>query len=461
MNKLNWRQFAILFDTKANIEALTGVADGTPAYATDTNEPGWYNGATWDWGGGDISGTGVVGQVARFVTDTKTIEAGALIPPATNILTLTNAAASTLALNITAGKTLTLTAADNYTLIIPATGTAALLATAQTFSAINYFTRSGGISNTMIGGAGNTTSTGTDNVLIGFEAGKVVSFGTNNVYIGSRAGLASLGGYSNFGLGSYALQRLTSGHDVVAVGSSSLAFITTNSFSVGIGTQAGFNSTGASNIFIGYKAGMQQTTLSNLVIIDNADRGSEANEILKSYLYGVNTTDGYLRINIPATTTNAVVEAFKIHAYVSTAATGGAAGFGSSLALYVETATDGTSQLFGRINAVVVDPVNATYKGKLQLIAKDSGGERLGLEIEATGTAVKLGFFGGTTAVQQVLNAYTSDGEGAAYTGIDNAQAGTVYATVADLNALRVAYETLRASYDDLRTKLQTSTIVG
>lgn len=49
----------------------------------------------------------------------------------------------------------------------------------------------------------------------------------------------------------------------------------------------------------------------------------------------------------------------------------------------------------------------------------------------------------------RTLNAYTSNGQGSAYTGIDNLQVGTVYATVADLNTLRVAYENLRASYDN------------
>ena len=78
-----------------------------------------------------------------------------------------------------------------------------------------------------------------------------------------------------------------------------------------------------------------------------------------------------------------------------------------------------------------------------------------------TATTQKLGFWNVTPVVQQATNAYTSDGEGVAYTGIDNAQAGTVYATVADLNQLRVAYETLRASYDDLLTKLKNTGIVA
>jgi len=35
--------------TKAAIEALTGVPEGSTAYATDTNEFGSYNATTWDW----------------------------------------------------------------------------------------------------------------------------------------------------------------------------------------------------------------------------------------------------------------------------------------------------------------------------------------------------------------------------------------------------------------------------
>ncbi len=48
------------------------------------------------------------------------------------------------------------------------------------------------------------------------------------------------------------------------------------------------------------------------------------------------------------------------------------------------------------------------------------------------------------------LSAYTSDPESSSYTGIDNAQPSTPYATVADLNALRQAYETLRVHAEDL-----------
>lgn len=49
----------------------------------------------------------------------------------------------------------------------------------------------------------------------------------------------------------------------------------------------------------------------------------------------------------------------------------------------------------------------------------------------------------------KTISAYTSDTESVAYTGIDNAQAGTPYAQLTDINALRVAYENLRAFSED------------
>lgn len=36
-------------NTKANIEALTGISEGATAYATDTDRLGTYTGAAWKW----------------------------------------------------------------------------------------------------------------------------------------------------------------------------------------------------------------------------------------------------------------------------------------------------------------------------------------------------------------------------------------------------------------------------
>lgn len=54
------------------------------------------------------------------------------------------------------------------------------------------------------------------------------------------------------------------------------------------------------------------------------------------------------------------------------------------------------------------------------------------------------------TTADRTINAYTTDAESVAYTGIATGEAATPYAQVTDLNALRTAYENLRASYDDL-----------
>ncbi len=116
------------------------------------------------------------------------------------------------------------------------------------------------------------------------------------------------------------------------------------------------------------------------------------------------------------------------------------------------------------------------------------GGTATNLELTSFGsTSIKLasgntiGFFGATPVVKQTLAAYSSDGEGSAYGGAvlststinykDHAGANqsmnvvtgpaSTFALVSEVNQLRVAYETLRASYDDLRTKLQNTTLVG
>lgn len=132
-----------IWDAKGDLAVGTGAntaskltvgTNGQMLYADSTQATGvrWDDAPT---GTGDITGIGVVGQVAEFVTNTKTLQAAKIIGPASNILTITNAAASTLAMNVSSGKTLTFTATDNYTLTIPATGTAALLGTANVFTA--------------------------------------------------------------------------------------------------------------------------------------------------------------------------------------------------------------------------------------------------------------------------------------------------------------------------------------
>ena len=86
-----------------------------------------------------------------------------------------------------------------------------------------------------------------------------------------------------------------------------------------------------------------------------------------------------------------------------------------------------------------------------------NGGDELEVLDDSISQSKITGFDTGTAhtnasglSADDTLSAYTSDDESASYTGIDNAQGGAVYATVADLNALRTAYENLRAFAEDL-----------
>lgn len=58
-------------DTKANIEALSGVVEGSFAYATDTDEPGWYGGSSWAWGVG--SGDELYYEATQFSDYTNAV----------------------------------------------------------------------------------------------------------------------------------------------------------------------------------------------------------------------------------------------------------------------------------------------------------------------------------------------------------------------------------------------------
>ena len=117
--------------------------------------------------GGDISGTGVAGQVAEFVTDTKTIQAAKIIGPVSNILTITNSAASTLALAITSGKTLTLTATDNFNLTVGST----LTLNAQPIGGLSVATAANTIGSLAVGL--------TTQILVGGGAATVPAWGTD------------------------------------------------------------------------------------------------------------------------------------------------------------------------------------------------------------------------------------------------------------------------------------------
>lgn len=128
----------------------------------------------------------------------------------------------------------------------------------------------------------------------------------------------------------------------------------------------------------------------------------------------------------------------------------------------VSTASDSNPYDVGLLDFTWATATAASRKARMTLSVNDATALREGFRIETDGSAPMLGFFGVAAVARpsaytqtystadKTLGAYTADDESAAYTGIDNAQAGTVYAQVADVNALRVAYENLRAFVEDL-----------
>jgi hypothetical protein len=306
-----------------------------------------------------------------------------------------------------------------------------------------------------IGGyTGQDNLTGNRNVHIGHAAGRY-NTGAENVFVGWDAGMGASGlsaGGTNVAVGRGAMAALRGGQLNVAVGYNALSAVTSGASHVAIGNSAGASATtSAGCVFLGNGAGNAETG-SNLLYIANTTT-------TKPLIYG-DFSNGWIRIHAnPGGAISAVQNLLEVAINPGTAA----AGLGAAFRFLQKTSGGGAadSQEAARIYSTWAVSDHATRAADLVLEASDAAARREGMRVRATGSAVALGFYGGAPAVQQVLAAYASDGEGAAYTGIDNAQGGTPYAQLTDLNTLRVAYETLRAAHDDLRTKLITATVVA
>lgn len=116
----------------------------------------------------------------------------------------------------------------------------------------------------------------------------------------------------------------------------------------------------------------------------------------------------------------------------------------------------------GTNNTVQVGAATASDSAKFYVSGKISASGEVEINGDLNHDGSNVGFYGVAPAVRasaiiqtystadRTLSAYTADNEGSAYSGIDNLQLGSVYAQVADLNALRTAYENLRALSEDV-----------
>lgn len=155
------------------------------------------------------------------------------------------------------------------------------------------------------------------NVFVGYNSGVNMSSGSYNVGVGDdimtyttiavnncALGYGSLHGITttgtdNVGMGYNAGTSISTGDFNTAVGSGSAFNITTGLYNTAIGAQAGFTGNKNYGVFLGFKAGYYETG-DNKLFIDNGPRTNEADGRIKALIYGVfdaNTSNQAITFN--------------------------------------------------------------------------------------------------------------------------------------------------------------------
>jgi len=137
---------------------------------------------------------------------------------------------------------------------------------------------------------------GSENIGIGHLALNMNSEGYECTAVGDNALQWNTIGRNNTAMGNDAMQGSSgvpiTGSRNISIGGDTFYVINSGENNTALGYQAGFRTTtGSNNVFLGHQAGHRQTTNSSLLIVDNQDRGSIANEQIKSLIYGVFDAD--------------------------------------------------------------------------------------------------------------------------------------------------------------------------
>jgi hypothetical protein len=148
------------------------------------------------------------------------------------------------------------------------------------------FKVNGDSTNAIVGNLILQNNTGHNLAGIGYGVFYDNTTGYDNVAVGNLNSRFNKKGSGNTSVGNHALMYNVDSYYNVAIGDASLKY-TTSDRNTAIGSYAAYNNTtGRNGVFLGNRAGFNNTTLSDLLIIDNQDRGSEANEKLYSLIYG-------------------------------------------------------------------------------------------------------------------------------------------------------------------------------
>lgn len=290
-------------------------------------------------------------------------------------------------------------------------------------------------------------TTGAYNVAIAESALSKNVDGGYNVGIGFQSLLQNVSGDGNIGIGHTSLTN-TTGDSNIAIGTQAMAVNGAGSSNVAIGTQALFLSNHYNNVAVGYGAGLvagahgcvylgyfagYPNTRDNTLFIENTTAATPLiyGEFDNDQV-GINKAGPSATLHIASTATTRRVLILETAAGTPTANVLETRDSGANVQLSL--APNGRDWIF--------DTTTGTKHG--------------------TSTSEKQAWWGATPVVRpsaytqtystadKTLSAYTSDPESSAYTGIDNAQGGTPYAQLTDLNTLRVAYDNLRVFSEDL-----------
>lgn len=116
--------------------------------------------------------------------------------------------------------------------------------------------------------------------------------------------------------------------------------------------------------------------------------------------YGIGTTSPATRLHAvyDTATNNAILETVRIESRITSTGVG-AAGFGPSLTLYAESATNGNYRQQAQLASVWATATDATRKARSVWSVWDTA-EREGIRIEASGSAPMLSFYGGAAVIR-------------------------------------------------------------
>jgi hypothetical protein len=345
----DWNAVHVVSISNADVDAAAAIAQSKLNIASAASGvTGLLTGADWDTFNGKQDALTLPLSSANGGTGVN------------NAGTITNASNTT----ITGGGTVAL---GGFTLTVPATGTAALLATA------NVFTATQEISGT------KPQLTFTDTT--GSATSGAIAVDGNSMLVGTPAQIATGAALMELQLASTNVNFYGSFNAITPAGNPRFDFLPAS------GVINFKNSLGNTVIHFG----TQGTDHSYFNVPFGTNLG-----------VGITSPGAKLHVVAETTTTNAVQEVQRIEARVSTGSTGSAAGGGTGLACYAETATDGTNQQQGLVSTSWATATNASRKAKMSLSAYDTAA-RLGLEIEASGTEPMLGFYGVTPIARAVL----------------------------------------------------------